>query len=474
MSDDDGDRNSDSDYDDTAEQRRACPSRRPLVPPNAMPDDESNNKRQRLEQTASKSRFPIKVSVRGDPVYCLDDEAIEVARAVDAKTFQPGAVDGFVFDKKTGTWFLGRCCYGDSSKWSITLQYWKQREPHAIAFFDEYGATAINSVLEGHDGETVIVPVLGHDEKQARGVLLQWCNAMAKGKPGVMVDAKILSHDVPIGKPSHERTDERGPFHVAFAPNVNIPRLAGHRRKLLVLAATHAFTNAKLAATLQVLMEGAKGLGMTFAALAAVQCRSAKANIEPVAVTQHVYNRLVAASQQALRSDTKVATAEDRWVSLIYDADEPLVGEDHYLGSTAPPRALCKSHASALIDALEDCKHDQISHTCSILLQQRGKQHQYNFLRRSKTLRLMRWFDRAVAAFEADDETFHFGSRMKARVVLVSRPNESREAFKRRTLEIEDVAIKRAYEAARKGGRPLLNEALTAFNISGLEVPVRA
>ena len=59
---------------------------------------------------------------------------------------------------------------------------------------------------------------------------------------------------------------------------------------------------------------------------------------------------------------------------------------------------------------------------------------------------------------------------MKARVVLVSRPNESRESFKRRTLEIEDVAIKRAYEEARKGGPPLLNEALTAFNISGLDV----
>ena len=40
MSDDDGDRDSDSDYDNTAEQRR-LPSRRPLVPPNVMPDDES-------------------------------------------------------------------------------------------------------------------------------------------------------------------------------------------------------------------------------------------------------------------------------------------------------------------------------------------------------------------------------------------------------------------------------------------------
>jgi len=439
--------------------------------PEESDDDESNNKRQRLERTASESRFPIKVSVREDTVYCLDDEAVEVARAVDAKTFQPGAVDGFVFDKKTGTWFLGRCCYGDSSKWSITLQYWKQREPHAIAFFDEYGATAINSVLEGHDGETVIVPVLGHDEKQARGVLLQWCNAMAKGKPGVTVDAKILSHDVPIGKPSHEKTDERGPFHVAFAPNVNIPRLAGHRRKRLVLAATHAFTNAKLAATLQVLMEGAKGLDMTFVPLAAVQCCSAIARIEQVAVTQHVYDRLVAASQQALRSDTKVATAEDRWVSLVYDGTEPRVGPEHYVGSTAPPRDMCKSHASALIDALEDCEHDQIEYECRILLRPRGKRHQYDFLTRKKTLKLLRWFDRGVAAFEADDETFHFWPRMKPRIVLVSRPDESRESFKRRTLEVEDVAIKRAYEEARrKGGRPLLNEALTAFNISGLDV----
>jgi len=76
--------------------------------PEESDDDESNNKRQRLERTASESRFPIKVSVREDTVYCLDDEAVEVARTVDAKTFQPGAVDGFVFDKKTGTWFLGR------------------------------------------------------------------------------------------------------------------------------------------------------------------------------------------------------------------------------------------------------------------------------------------------------------------------------------------------------------------------------
>ena len=189
-------------------------------------------------------------------------------------------------------------------------------------------------------------------------------------------------------------------------------------------------------------------------------------------MTQHVYNRLVAASQQALRSDTKVATEKDRWVSLVYDGTEPRVGPEHYVGSTAPPRDMCKSHASALVDALEDCKHDQIEYECRILLRQRGKRHQCDFLTRKKTLKLLRWFDRGVAAFEADDETFHFWPRMKARIVLVSRPNESRESFKRRTLEIEDFAIKRAYEEARrKGGRPLLNEALTAFNISGLDVP---
>ena len=70
MSDDDGDRDSDSDYDNTAEQRRACPSRRPLVPPNVMPDDESDNQRRRLEQTTTP--FQI-VRVENRDVYCITD-----------------------------------------------------------------------------------------------------------------------------------------------------------------------------------------------------------------------------------------------------------------------------------------------------------------------------------------------------------------------------------------------------------------
>ena len=173
--------------------------------------------------------------------------AEDVAQRVNSQTFQPGDVQGFVRDDKTGTLILGRCVFGDSTDWGVILKHWKQKDQHAVAFLNEYGAEALERFLKAreHDCEIVLVPVLGHNEKHSSGVLLDWLDTIVKGKPNVQVDAKILSHDTPIGKPPHKKPVERHDFHEAFPPKVDRQQLAGHRDKLVVVVATNYFTHAK-------------------------------------------------------------------------------------------------------------------------------------------------------------------------------------------------------------------------------------
>ncbi len=188
--------------------------------------------------------------------------AEDVAQRVNSQTFQPGDVQGFVRDDKTGTLILGRCVFGDSTDWGVILKHWKQKDQHAAAFLNEYGAEALERFVKEHDCEIVLVPVLGHNEKHSSGVLLEWLDTIVKGKPNVQVDAKILSHDTPIGKPPHKKPDERHDFHEALPPQVDCQQLAGHRDKLVVVVATNYFTHAKLNSTLKVLAAAADGLNI--------------------------------------------------------------------------------------------------------------------------------------------------------------------------------------------------------------------
>ncbi len=296
MSDDDGDRDSDSDYDDTAEQRRACPSRRPLVPPNVMPDesnDESDNKRQRHEQTTSS--FQI-VRVENRDVYCITDFGLKVAlRAAAAKPVY-GDVEGFIIDDKTGTLILGRCVFGDGTPWSILLRSWRHKNSHAAAFLNGYGASALDALVMKSERDVVLLPGIDSESRYARGVLREWCEAMAKENPRVTVDATILSHVDKIGKPSHDKPQLRPEFHVIFGPDVDVAALAKHKGKLLIITATHFFTHGKLDGYLKVLTAGAHGFDIVFQTMVVAACGSAISHIQPVALTKPVHDRLVAAS----------------------------------------------------------------------------------------------------------------------------------------------------------------------------------
>ena len=86
--------------------------------------------------------------------------AEDVAQRVNSQTFQPGDVQGFVRDDKTGTLILARCVFGDSTDWGVILKHWKQKDQHAAAFLNEYGAEALEHFIKEHDCEIVLVPVL--------------------------------------------------------------------------------------------------------------------------------------------------------------------------------------------------------------------------------------------------------------------------------------------------------------------------
>ena len=410
-------------------------------------------------------RYPLVLMVKGHRVHCMSKFAEDVAQRVNSQTFQPGDVQGFVRDDKTGTLILARCIFGDSTDWGVILKHWKQKDQHAAAFLNEYGAAALERFVKEHDCEIVLVPVLGHNEKHSSGVLLEWLDTIVKGKPNVQVDAKILSHDTPIGKPPHKKPDERHDFHEALPPEVNRQQLAGHRDKLVVVVATNYFTHAKLNSTLKVLAAAADGLNIKFESMAVVGCGSAISRIDPIAVTQEVHEKLVAASALVLR-DCELTSTDAARAGFLYAG--AVTGIDgRYVGSHVPDKGISEDHVPALLRALDDRKQDDIASECGHLLHKRGGGHQYDLLRRTKGPSFMRWFDEV----RDGDREFHFSECMEAQAILPRCENESAEALKRRTLAFEDAALKLADEQARSGGPPKLNVAINAFNIAGLKVP---
>ena len=411
-------------------------------------------------------RYPLALMVQGHRVHCMNKFAEDVAQRVNSQTFQPGDVQGFVRDDKTGTLILARCVFGDSTDWGVILKHWKQKDQHAAAFLNEYGAAALERFVKEHDCEIVLVPVLGHNEKHSSGVLLEWLDTIVKGKPNVQVDAKILSHDTPIGKPPHKKPDERHDFHEALPPEVHRQQLAGHRDKLVVVVATNYFTHAKLNSTLKVLAAAADGLNIKFESMAVVGCGSAISHIDPIAVTQEVHEKLVAASALVLRDCEPMLTDAAPRAGFLYAG--AVAGVDgRYVGSHVPEESISKDHVPALLRALDDRKQDDIASECGHLLHKRGGGHQYDLLRRTKGPSFMRWFDEV----RDGDREFHFSECMEAQAILPRGENESAEALKRRTLAFEDAALKLADEQARSGGQPKLNVAINAFNIAGLKVP---
>ena len=467
MSDDDGDRDSDSDYDDTAEQRRACPSRRPLVPPNTTSDesnDESDNKRQRHEQTTSP--FPI-VRVENRDVYCITDFGLKVAlRAAAAKPVY-GAVEGFITDDKTGTLILGRCVFGDGTPWSILLRSWRRKNSHAAAFLNGYGTSALDALVMKSERDVVLLPVIDSESRHARGVLPEWCEAIAKENPRVTVDATILSHVDKIGKPSHDKPQLRPEFHAIFGPDVDVAALAKHKRKLLIITATHFFTHGKLDGYLKVLMAGAHGFDIVFRTMVVAACGSAISHIQPVALTKPVHDRLVAASELALQSDENASTEVQTRLGHIYAAQELIVSKDRYVGSTCAGDSVMETHGPSLLVALQEGKRRDVASYSKLLMQPRANTHQYQLARGDKGERFTRWFKSAVEAIKR----YHFLRSMSEQCIVVSAKDDSHEGFKSALLRLEGHALYLAHEDARSGVMPTLNIATNAFFIGGEPVP---
>jgi len=467
MSDDDGDRDSDSDYDDTAEQRRACPSRRPLVPPNVMPDesaDESDIKRRRHEQTTSP--FPI-VRVENRDVYCVTDFGLKVARRAAAAKPMYGDVEGFIIDDKTGTLILGRCVFGDGTPWSIILRSWRRKNSHAAAFLKGYGTSALDALVMKSERDVVLLPVIDSESRHARGVLPEWCEAMVKENPRVTVDATILSHVDKIGKPSHDKPQLRAEFHAIFGPDVDVAALAKHKGKLLIITATHFFTHGKLDGYLKVLTAGAHGFDIVFQTMVVAACGSAISHIQPVALTKPVHDRLAAASELALQSDEDASTEVKTRLGHIYAAQEPVVSKDRYVGSTCGGDRVMKTYGSKLLVALKAGERRDVASYSKLLMQPRANRHQYQLARGDKGERFTRWFKSAVAAIKQ----YHFLRSMSEQCIVVSAKNDSHEGFKSALLRLEGHALYLAHEDARNGVMPTLNIATNAFFIGGEFVP---
>ena len=217
---------------------RSTTTRPPLdaVDQNEMPDesdDESDNKRQRHEQTTTP--FQI-VRVENRDVYCITDFGLRVAlRAAAAKPVY-GAVEGFIIDDKTGTLILGRCVFGDGTPWSSLLRSWRRKNSHAAAFLNGYGASALDALVMKCERDVVLLPVIDSESRHARGVLPEWCEAIAKENPRVTVDATILSHVDKIGKELKQqaRADKRA-RDARYVQEMHAARAANDERQVWIL-----------------------------------------------------------------------------------------------------------------------------------------------------------------------------------------------------------------------------------------------
>ena len=65
------------------------------------------NRAQTVEEQIQ-GRYPLALMVQGHRVHCMNKFAEDVAQRVNSQTFQPGDVQGFVRDDKTGTLILAR------------------------------------------------------------------------------------------------------------------------------------------------------------------------------------------------------------------------------------------------------------------------------------------------------------------------------------------------------------------------------
>ena len=126
--------------------------------------------------------------------------------------------------------------------------------------------------------------------------------------------------------------------------------------------------------------------------MAVVGCGSAISRIDPIAVTQEIHQKLVAASALVLRDCEPSSTDAAPRAGFLYAG--AVTGIDgRYVGSHVPDEHVSKDHVPALLRALDDRKQDDIASECSHLLEVRGGGHQYKLLRREKGPSFMRWFD---------------------------------------------------------------------------------
>jgi hypothetical protein len=257
-------------------------------------DDESDNKRQRLEQTASKSRFPLVVTHEGRRIICFDDHGLAAARGwVAAKEATYGDVQDVCIDA-TGTWYFFNCVYGDSSSESAVLKGFRKGNAHAQRFVYEHSVAALRRKLDTST-RYVLVPLIDSEHTKAAGAVVAWARHLEEQILNVEVDVDIIEHeDGSIGKSPHDKPEQRAPFQEINAPTPNVVALSKHRGKTMILIDAIGFTLAKALGTGKVVKAAAHGFDITFQTLVLARCGGAVSQHPPVAFTKQIRDALTA------------------------------------------------------------------------------------------------------------------------------------------------------------------------------------
>ena len=280
------------------QRRPQTRGRRPLAPPNVVPDvdsnDESHNKRQRLEQTASRSRFPLVVAHEARRIICFDDHGLAAARGwVAAKDATYGDVQDLCIDE-TGTWYIYNCVYGDSSSESAVLKGFRKGNAHAQRFVYEHSVAALRRKLDTST-RYVLVPLIDSEHDKAAGVVVAWARHLEEQLLNVEVDVDIIEHeDGSIGKSPHDKPEQRAPFQEINAPTPNVVALSKHRGKTMIFIDSIGFTLAKALGTGKVVKAAAHGFDITFQTLVLARCGGAVSQRPPVAFTKQIRDALTA------------------------------------------------------------------------------------------------------------------------------------------------------------------------------------
>ena len=279
---------------------RSTTTRPPLdaVDQNEMPDesdDESDNKRQRLEQTASKSRFPLVVTHEGRRIICFDDHGLAAARGwVAAKEAIYGDVEDLCIDESSDLWYFYNCVYGDSTDEAAVLKGFRKGNAHAQRFVYEHSVAALRRKLDTST-RFVLVPLIDSEHDKAAGVVVAWARHLEEQLLNVEVDVDIIKHeDGPIGKSPHDKPEQRAPFQEINAPTPNVVALSKHRGKTMILIDAIGFTLAKALGTGKVVKAAAHGFDITFHTLVLARCGGAVSQQPPVAFTKQIRDALTA------------------------------------------------------------------------------------------------------------------------------------------------------------------------------------